>query len=162
MKASTAMEVPQAAVAALFEPEIAGRILRVDAAIDWPQGMVPHSVRVERGWPTREGGFVVEWSFDLGTGSRHLLFGASCADAETADQPIARQAVVTTQGIRGILVNVRPYGLRIHSLDRDPGMPHLERCLDGREMAEQLAPLWQGGVVRYGANGHDVECAVKG
>lgn len=50
------------------------------------------------------------------------------------------------------------WGLRIHSLDRDPAMPHLARCLDEHEMAERLLPLWKGRNEGHGDGLRGVEC----
>ncbi len=152
----------------LFDSNAVGQLLCFEAAIVWPGDVKPVDIRIERGWPTRDGTFVVEWSFGLGDGLRHALFGVPSISGKDASStpggdgaPSAR-AIVTPQGIRGVLVHVPRWGVRIHSPDCDPDMPHLARCLDEREMAGRLAPYWPEDDEAGSSSDHHVECRPLG
>lgn len=152
----------------LFDPNAVGQLLCFEAAIAWPGDVKPVDIRIERGWPSRDGTFVVEWSFGLGDGLRHALFGVPSISGKDASSTPGRdgvpsaRAIVTPQGIRGVLVHVPRWGVRIHSPDCDPDMPHLARCLDEREMAGRLAPYWPENDEAGSSSDHHVECRPLG
>lgn len=99
MKPAKIIPVPEGSAAVLFDTCAAEQILRVDSGINWPDGMEPCDVHVERGWPTRNGSFVVEWSFRLGSGSRCTLFGTQYDGANGTDHGDSQSAIVTAHGL---------------------------------------------------------------
>lgn len=158
MKSGNNIPISEGLATALFDTDVAKRILRADGGIDWPSGTNPRDVHIERGWPMRQGGFVVEWSFRLGSGPRFTLFGTQYDHADGFVRDDTKSAIVTKNGIRGVLVQLPEWGVRIHSIDCDEAMPHLARCLDDGEMAKRLFPLWSGGIESNGDGPGKVEC----
>lgn len=142
----------ETSLATLFDWRAAQDMLRAEDGIEWPEGAAPCDVRIERGWPTRDGKFVVEWSFGLGNGARHELFAAPYVSTNGTRSADAQTAELTPHGIRGVSVDLPRWGVRIHSPDRDEIMDHLSVCLDEREMAERLAPFWAGDSPPAGAS----------
>lgn len=143
---------------ALFDTATVEQILCADSGIVWPDGVRPRDVRIERGWPKRNGRFVVEWSFRLGRGPRCTLFGTQRDDVAGIDQVDTKTAVVAAHGIRSVCVHVPRWGVRVHSLDCDSVMPHLAQCLDDREMTERLSPYWNGRPSRSVGGPRGVAC----
>lgn len=158
MNTGSAIRDNQAAVQRLLDVNEVGRILRADGGIGWPHGQEPGNIRIERAWPTHGKRFVVEWSFDLGPGPRYVLFGTPSTGANSDPGSTTDHPTVTADGVRGVLVHVPRWDVRIHSPDQDPDLPHLARCLDERAMAERLAPYWNNDHKRHDGDGWDVEC----
>ncbi len=134
----------ETSLAAIFDLHAAQDMLCAEGGIEWPEGASPCDVRIERGWPTRDGKFVVEWSFGLGNDMRHNLFAAPFVSSNEARADNAKAAKLTAHGIRGVSVDLTHWGVRVHSPDRDEAMVHLASCLDEHEMSERLAPFWVG------------------
>lgn len=148
---------------ALLDPRAVNELLCADAGISWPQGTHPTEVRVERAWPLREGSFSFEFSFALGASARHSIYcGGEPSAPPHTDIGTDRQAVVTAFGLRGVSVSVPSWGIRLHTIERDPMLTHLVECVDSIAMTERLATHWD-------TNGHDqpsadhlVECRPLG
>ena len=157
MSTERAIGATQAAVQKLLDVNVVGQILRAEGGIRWPDGREPGNIRIERAWPTHGKSFVVEWSFDLGPGSRYALFGTPSTDANS-DQGSTDHPTVTADAVRGVLVHVPRWGVRIHSPDQDPDLPQLARCLDEGAMAERLEPFWNNGHKGNESDGRDIEC----
>lgn len=122
---------------ATFEP-----LLRSIVCFEGRRPKQPHDVRIERCWPTHASGFRFEWSFRLSGAKRYRLVGVA-GDRRYAERPHAeRPGRVTPRGIRRLRSYAPRYGLVVFSLDRDPRMPHVRRCLDPDEMAGHLRPYF--------------------
>ena len=158
MNTGGAIRDTQAAVQRLLDVEVVGRILRAEGGIRWPDGREPGNIRIERAWPTHGKSFVVEWSFDLGSGPRYALFGTPTADANSNQAGTTNHPTVAADGIRGVLVHLPRWGVRIHSPDQDPDLPQLARCMDERAMADRLEPFWNNGHQRHDNDGREIEC----
>ncbi|MCH7885859.1 MAG: phosphotransferase [Planctomycetes bacterium] len=158
MSTERAIGATQAAVQKLLDVNVVGQILRAEGGIRWPDGREPGNIRIERAWPTHGKSFVVEWSFDLGSGPRYALFGTPTADANSNQAGTTNHPTVAADGIRGVLVHLPRWGVRIHSPDQDPDLPQLARCLDERAMADRLEPFWNNGHQRHDNDGREIEC----
>ena len=94
---------------------------------DWPGP--PGDVRIERCWPAANDGFIVQWSFTLGSDQRYALYAQSIDEAaepapETAGDASSRsRPSVTEWGLRGVLSYLPQCGLMVHTPDCDPAMP---------------------------------------
>ncbi len=123
---------------------------------DWPGP--PGDVAIERCWPSADDGFIVEWSFSLGSDRRYVLYARS-TDQSTGAAACAAGASntcrpsVTAWGLLGMLSYLPERGLMVHSPDCDPAMPHLAGCLDEICAAELLAPFWESASAEPGADG---------
>lgn len=158
MNTEGAIGATQAAVQRLLDVDVVGRMLCAEGGISWPDGREPGNIRIERAWPTHGKRFVVEWSFDLGSVPRYALFGTPSTDANSNQAGTTNHPTVAADGIRGVLVHLPRWGVRIHSPDEDPDLPQLARCLDEGAMAERLEPFWNNGHERDDSEGRDVEC----
>ncbi len=162
MSTTKTAPVSDAAVQALFDAGTAGRILRTESEFEWPEGLKPVDVRIERGWPKRDGGLCAEWSFRLDGPRRYALFARSHNSSADRDHPQSNRPVVTPQGLGSVQVDLPECDVLIHSPDRDPAMLHLAHCLDGQDMATHLAPFW-GFAGDDTQRDHDpVECRLLG
>ncbi len=97
---------------------------------DWPG---PASdVAIERCWPSADDGFIVQWSFSLGSDRRYSLYARSTHEAPAAEEDASttRRPAVTEWGLRGVLNYLPQHRLMVHTPDCDPAMPHLAKCLD--------------------------------
>ncbi|MCH8251078.1 MAG: phosphotransferase [Planctomycetes bacterium] len=149
--------------AALFDLGAVSELLLADAGISWPRGTHPTDVRVERAWPLRDGSFSFEFSFALGASARHSIY---CAGEPLppphADIATERQAVVTAFGLRGVSVSVSSWGVRVHTIERDPALTHLAECVDSIAMTERLAAHWDTSGHDQPSADHPVECRPLG
>ncbi len=135
---------------------------------DWPGPA--GDVRIERCWPSADDGFIVEWSFSLGSDRRYTLYARSMSEAAWATPATAGEAsdthgpAVTEVGLRGVLSYLPQHRLMVHTPDCDPAMPHLARCLDEDRAAELLAPFWESSSAGPSANGESpgVHCRLIG
>ncbi len=158
MNTEGAIRNTRTAVHRLLDVDLVGRMLCAKGGIGWPGGQEPGNIRIERAWPTHGKRFVVEWSFDLGSGLRYALFGTPSTDANSSQVDATNHPAVAADGIRGVLVHLPRWGVRIHSPDQDPDLPQLARCLDERAMAERLEPFWNTGHQRHDNDRRDVQC----
>ena len=110
---------------------------------DWPA--LAGDVAIERCWPSADDGFIVEWSFSLGSERRYSLYARSTSEAPTTEEVTSHphRPTVTEQGLRGVLSYLPQHRLMVHTPDCDPAMPHLPMCLDEDRAAKFLAPFWK-------------------
>ncbi len=141
----------------LLDSAVAEQILVEDARIEWPEARRPGNVCVERAWPRRASGFSFEWSFDLGNGTRHSVFGVSDDTPASPHQPCAARPFLKSGHLRGLHVLLPSWGIRLQSPDRDPDLPHLAQCLDGEAVADSLASYWPD-QAQNGRNCRFVDC----
>ena len=135
---------------------------------DWPGPA--GDVAVERCWPSADDGFIVEWSFSLGSDRRYALYArsldeaAGAAPATEGDASNTRRPTVTEWGLRGVLSYLPQHRLMVHTPDCDPAMPHVAKCLDEVCAAELLAPFWESAAAEPGAAGESpgVHCRLIG
>lgn len=118
----------------------------IDAALpsEWPDR--PSDVRIERCWPTREGGFRFEWSFILGAKRRYTLFGQSAPEQPDELSASPKQEApcpdprIISGSLRGVRHHITDMNILVHSPDCDPDMPLLADCLDG----DRISPILDG------------------
>lgn len=108
----------------------------IDAVLPPQWSDRPSDVRIDRCWPTHQGGFRFEWSFALGAQQRYTLFGQNApeqsneASASPEQEAPCHDPRITSGGLRGVRHNITEMNLLIHSPDCDPDMPQLAECLD--------------------------------
>lgn len=122
--------------AELFDLEQVGSLLRDE--VSWPWASNLRDVILERCWPSRNGGYVFEWSFAVPGQGRRTLFGQTGQDPSENGSETLRTAQDTDDGIRDVRVSVPSWGLLLHTPDRDPRLPQLGQCLDGERMEDLL------------------------
>lgn len=143
----------------LFDAAQVGEVLRSCVPPEWQNQGRLTDTRVERCWPSGLEGILVEWSFVLRDGRRYKLFGVPDGrEANSESAAVGARPRITPKGLRGVSAYVPEWGLRIHSPDRDPGLPHLATCLDAAEMTDRFA------AARFGsrANGRPAVCDLLG
>ena len=120
----------------------AQHILTSEAGVEWPAGHTPADVRVERVWPQRRSGISFEWSFDIGDGTRHSIYGAPDPSSPATEHRCSLQPVITPFGIRELFAPIPALGIRLQSLDKDPDLPHLAECLNESNLERLFATYW--------------------
>ena len=129
-------------LAELFDLATLEPLLRSIVRFEGRRTKQPHDVRIERCWPMQAGGIRFEWSFRLSGTKRHRLVGVAGDRRYAQRSHPERPGRVTPRGIRRLRAYAPRYGMVVFSLDRDPRMPHMRRCLDPDEMAGQLRPFF--------------------
>lgn len=129
--------------AMLFDPPRVANLLAECLALDPPA--VPRDVRVDRCWPVGDGGLLLQWSFELDSTGRLVLFGRLWGSSEDpacrfGDGPAnGAKPRITEDGLRSVWMHNAGLNCTVHSPDCDPFMPHLQACLDGDAAALNLA-----------------------
>lgn len=130
-------------IATLLNPAVVAAALR--DCIDWPDGLVPEDVAVERFWPARHGAFAFEWSFRLGDQGRRTIFGRTGQTDAPQNGDRCLRPVIIPDGLRGVRTHVTALDLLVHTPDCDPDLLQLAECLDPASMAPRLAAAGRDG-----------------
>ncbi len=156
------VETPsEVAARTLLDPSIVAPMLDSALGGTWPLAGSPCELRIERYWPTRTRGLVVEWSFQLGTSSRFNLTGiwdpggSGPADVHPQHCP----GIVDGQ-LRGVSIYLPAWKLLVQSPDCDPRLPHLARCLDGQGMARRFTAMAAETGCGMDLSGRSMECRI--
>ncbi len=120
-------------------------VLRERAGIEWPAGVLPEQVRIERVWPVKDRGLACEWSFRWGKSGRSSLFATPAHSSAPSPLAEARQPFVSSGILQGIRIAMPELGVILHSPDQDAALPRLPDCLDGSAMGDRLVPFQPGG-----------------